>query len=175
MAKKKHSLPKLEFQVKGPYVVKKTVGPRGGISYKITTRNIEIESLLEKTGCYVYVLRSKYKEKTYRLPIYAGKTIASFKTEIFQDHKSKKLDEALEGSRKQLEVFLFPLVRRRGSIPAIAVDDAESYLIRECFDLNPELKNKRKLGQRKWEIKGVTGANRGRPIRSAQAFNEMWD
>jgi hypothetical protein len=164
------------LDVQGPFRVEKEAGPRGVIAFRLAAGVSIGEGLLERRGCYVFVLARDVKGRsTRRTPVYAGKATETFKQEIFQQHKQELLDEATNGVRGRIELFLFPVEVGPGPAPAKAIDEAESYLIRECFELNDQLRNKRKLGKRTWEIRGVTGSGRGRPKAAVQAFNGMWE
>lgn len=154
------------FTVKGPFPVPaSTLAAGRHISAAEGKAFWEMhEGLATDRGCYVFAFRAA---KGF-VPIYVGKATKSFGQEIFTDHKLNKYNYGLASRRKGTPVLFFVcLVKTKGPVNRVAIDEAESYLIQSGLVANKHLLNSQKTKLESWSIGGVVRSGRGKQSAAA--------
>ena len=158
------------FSVIGPIDVPVT---KGRASRAISPKDVksfwlENAEVADFVGCYVFAFRASKGFK----PIYIGKTVKSFKKEVFTGHKLAKYAQGLSEQRKGTPVLFFVcLERTRGPINEVAIDELETFLIQSGMVANPEILNDRKRKTEAWSVTGLV-RSKGRPSKSASFFKK---
>lgn len=132
-------------------------------------------------GCYMFALGNKRIK-----PWYVGKTINSFRDEVFQPHKLNHYNAVLRGRRGPATMFLFPLITKpfnedfnfaKGSSHTRVIGWLEKTLIGMAYARNPKLANMNDATFLKSvNLRGLMGEFRGRPDGAvAEARRALFD
>jgi hypothetical protein len=124
--------------------------------------------LAKQKGCYVFAIRAA---KGYK-PIYVGKTVRSFESECFADHKiARHYNPALARKGRGTPVLFFLVPRmRRGKPNARVIKDLETFLVQVASAKNPELSNVQERKEARWGICGALRGGKGKPSLAARAL-----
>jgi len=114
-------------------------------------------------GCYIFGVRAGKGI----VPLYAGQSKVTFKTECFTYHKLHRYGKALAKRRIGTPVMFF-LVKEQGS--SACIDDVEAFLIQNALVKNPDLAN---VHRKAWCITGVLRSGKGPPSRSARHLRRL--
>jgi hypothetical protein len=158
-----------DFHVSGPFDVPTYKGKKGRIvrSEEGDAFFTSHPTLAHQRGCFVFGMRAGGGIT----PTYVGKATKGFGQECFTAHKLGKCNETLVDYLRGTLIVIFvsaPAGRCRPATKQIKL--VEDFLIQTGIGVNPDLLNVKGTKQADWSIRGVLRAARGRPSKSAAAF-----
>lgn len=129
-----------------------------------------IEPLLLAKGVYVFSVRAGRGCK----PWYVGKSEKmDFLREAFNPRNVNNLNNLMNDRKGTLEVTFVTQVASRGKPNLSQIGEIELTLIGQASERNHELLNVQGALGRKWTIRGIYGAGRGRTSATQLAFIDL--
>lgn len=163
--------PLTPYAVRGPFKV-----PARKVGAGRTVATDKLDDFWNKTGkvaraygCYVFCMT----HGKHVVPWWVGQASKKFKTEAFTPHKLNVYTEVLLEKPKQQPVIFFVMrTPHKGKHNAVQITQIENWLIAAAYQVNPRLKNKKKIPRERWAITGVIRRGAGKPSVEAKAFRK---
>ncbi|VVB55380.1 Uncharacterised protein [uncultured archaeon] len=165
-----------EFEPYGPYKVEVSIKPGGR---RIEEQEVGsfcnapcMDVVSGSRGCYIFCM----KVSNTMLPGYIGKATKDFKSEIFSPHKLDIYNSVLTDYERKYKPFILFLIpkKRKGKTNKKAIDELETYLINNASEVNPRLRNKRKIRKpSRWVIKGISSQIHGVPKKELRELKRL--
>lgn len=156
----------IRFAVHGPFKVPTEKRKNGRTIPKDLGDFWESTGLAEQCGVYVFSIRAGRGI----VPVYVGKASRRFRGEAFADHKRTHYSDALADYVRGTPVMFFVTWPEGRKARPGMITDVEDFLIQTGVARNPDLRNIRGRGEKKWSISGVVRSGGKRPSATEQKF-----
>jgi hypothetical protein len=154
------------FSVWGPYSVPTRKGRDGKLVDGKRLHQVWDESECEtEVGVYIFVLQPR---RGPPIPWYVGKTVCGFGQEAFNERNRSLYADAMKSQGASVPKVFFICQDNLTKTATARINDLEKKIINECFQVNEDLKNDRRITRPNYEILGVEKQSRGRrrnPVR----------
>lgn len=162
----------LEFEVAGPYSVRRKKMPKGKIIDENSLSELweKVGDVRHEKGIYVFGIRAG---KGFT-PYYVGKTNNRFENECSNSHKLNVYKTALMfGNGRPVIFFLVQKNETKRINNDKKLRRVERFFIQIAYNKNKDLLNKHGIKGDNWSIKGVINSSQGKPSKASQKFKTL--